>query len=300
MEELSRKNLQRMEQMRAMGLMGRMNRRVSDTMVDMKGMVMMGQMKRSIVMGCTFDAYMDALFPMTSQTACVLDSTVSVDVQIAERREFTAQSLATPMKPVRRLSGVMSNGTPNSGYMSPRMNGNGMLSPPCEDAPRSRKEKRNSWGTTTTLGIDGVGKARQGARECEGCTVRQLSRLWRYMDGKRPVGEGVPHPAPGLNGLGISGMGVTINGKMEMGVSSMEASMGNGASHQHQSPTQGQSQPQSPSTQQLKAMAAAKQLEMQKHHGRGGMMNTNGTMNMSQSAGVMPNGHSPLMHSQTA
>jgi hypothetical protein len=30
------------------------------------------------------------------------------------------------------------------------------------------------------------------------------------------------------------------------------------------------------------------------------MMNTNGSMNMSQSAGVMPNGHSPLMYSQTA
>lgn len=68
----------------------------------------------------------------------------------------------------------------------------------------SRAEKRASWGTAGAMGIDGVGKARMGARECEGRTVRQLSRLWRYAQGGRPVGEGVAV----MNGVGhgIGGM----------------------------------------------------------------------------------------------
>lgn len=48
------------------------------------------------------------------------------------------------------------------------------------------------------MGIGGVARARAGARESEGKTVRQLSRLWRYAHGGRPVGEGVAV----MNGVG--------------------------------------------------------------------------------------------------
>jgi hypothetical protein len=52
-------------------------------------------------------------------------------------------------------------------------------------------EKR-SWGTAETMGVDCVGRARPGAKECEGRTVRQLSRFWMFKRGGKPVGEGVP------------------------------------------------------------------------------------------------------------
>lgn len=50
--------------------------------------------------------------------------------------------------------------------------------------------------------MDSVGQARDSAREAEGKTVKQLSRLWRYVAGQSPVGEGV-----GIsNGVGLNGM----------------------------------------------------------------------------------------------
>lgn len=105
-------------------------------------------------------------------------------METAEKREFTAQGMAG--REARRSSGCESPGEhpTATGFAE-----GGRLA-----------AKRGSWGV---FGIDGVGRARIAARECEGKTVRQLSRLWRYVGGGRPVGEGVAI----VNGVG-KGMGM--------------------------------------------------------------------------------------------
>lgn len=156
--------------------------------------------------------YMDVLFPLNT-TEPILDEIVSVDISTAEKREFTAMGIALPMKTIvhpdhRResIDQMMMGSSMGSPEISPRTNGR----PKRNHVVRTvSSEKRSSWGTAGTLGIDGVGKARLGAKECEGRTMRQLSRLWRYERGGQPVGEGVPV----LNGFGVgmngNGMGHT-------------------------------------------------------------------------------------------
>ncbi len=176
----------------------------------------------------TFNEYMDALFHQTPTTPSCLDTIPIIDTSTAERREFIAQSTIAPIKATRSMSLGLSLHIPNypsnntSNYFSHRPSNNhttnhissnpfsahtsATLSPSLSSfdfPPRSRKEKRNSWGTTATLGLDGVGKARQCAREAEGRTVRQLSRLWRFAGGKVPVGEGIP----ASNGVGVPSVG---------------------------------------------------------------------------------------------
>jgi len=156
-----------------------------------------------MISGCgTFGAYMDCLFPRMVDADCSLDTVVRVDVQTAERREFTAQGIAMPAKAMHKIGMPMGLGI--TGVNGITAGANGRLSPD-ENTPRSRKDKRNSWGTAGALGLDGVGKARMAARECQGKTVRQLSRMWRFCGGERPVGEGVSMT------MGC-GMGMSVNG----------------------------------------------------------------------------------------
>lgn len=146
--------------------------------------------------------YLDALFPLNSHGS-VLDEVVSVDISTAEKREFTAMGVALPMKSIippdrhrESIDGIMMG--VSSPELSPKLNGSrGKRA--VRGALAKTSENRSSWGTAGALGIDGVGKARMGARECEGRTARQLSRLWRYVQGGRPIGEGVPV----MNGVGV-------------------------------------------------------------------------------------------------
>ncbi|KAL3423690.1 hypothetical protein PVAG01_05437 [Phlyctema vagabunda] len=121
--------------------------------------------------GFLFSHYLDTLFPSIQSPKAVLNEVVAVDVQTAEKREFTAQGVSVPLKTTSpRNSLMLSN--------SPIVSGG----------------KRNSWNDGGVYGtaMDAVGQARNSAREAEGQTVQQLSRLWRYVDGARPVGEGIP------------------------------------------------------------------------------------------------------------
>lgn len=56
--------------------------------------------------------------------------------------------------------------------------------------------------------VDYAVLARKSAAECEGMTVRQLSRLWRYVGSERPLGEGVGVS----NGIGNLGSGLEVMG----------------------------------------------------------------------------------------
>ncbi len=124
--------------------------------------------------------YLDLLFPTDSPAAIdILDQVVDVDMETAEKREFTAQGVALPQKSMgRHGSETSSRSQPGSPDISPK---------------GQRGQNRASWE-----GVNEVTKARIAARECEGKTVKQLSRLWRYVHGGRPVGEGVAV----LNGVG--------------------------------------------------------------------------------------------------
>jgi hypothetical protein len=132
--------------------------------------------------------YLDLIFLSNRQHATnFLDQVVEVDMETAEKREFTAQGIALPQKSTGRHSSGNTSRT-HADYSSD-------LSP--------KSKNRTSW--ETSMSVNGVGKARIAARECEGKTVRQLSRLWRYLHGGRPVGEGVAM----INGVG---KGMSSNG----------------------------------------------------------------------------------------
>ncbi len=157
--------------------------------------------------------YLDLLFPLPSTRyagdADALDLVVSVDVSTAEKREFTAQGVSLPQKSLYS-SYRDPNHTPrhsNDGMRSVSGgSGTGEANSP-EISPRSRK--RASWELAAGMGNDCIRKARVNARECEGKTIRELSRLWRYVGGVRPVGEGVAV----CNGVGNSeGNGGRMNG----------------------------------------------------------------------------------------
>ncbi|KAI9744100.1 MAG: hypothetical protein M1818_002252 [Claussenomyces sp. TS43310] len=142
--------------------------------------------------------YMDQIFPADgSPRSRFLDAVVRVDAETAEKREFTAMGIALPMKSVSNAPSYHPHhqSHPESPLRSPKSESyHNHLSGMQHD----HAVKRASWGTAGAMGLDGVGKARTGARECEGKTMRQLSRLWRFEKGGRPVGEGVPV----LNGAG--------------------------------------------------------------------------------------------------
>jgi hypothetical protein len=138
--------------------------------------------------------YLDLLFPVDGiENRNALDQVVEVDIETAEKREFTAQGFALPQKALYASRTYSHNDSISSQTRAG--------SP--EVSPRGRTafyngERRSSWDTAAAMGMGGVGKARSGARECEGKTVKQLSRLWRYANGGRPVGEGIPL----INGVG--------------------------------------------------------------------------------------------------
>lgn len=128
--------------------------------------------------------YLDLLFPTeTHHHIDFLNQVVEVDMETAEKREFTAQGVALPQKSFSRQSSE-----------------NRSLSQ--SDSPNVSPLGENIASWETAVGVNGVGRARVAAKECEGKTVKQLSRLWRYAHGGRPVGEGVAV----VNGVG-KGMG---------------------------------------------------------------------------------------------
>jgi hypothetical protein len=136
--------------------------------------------------------YLDLLFPTDPLHAIdVLNQAVEVDVETAEKREFTAQGVALPQKSISTHSSENSSRSQSDSTNA-----------------SSKSENRANW--ETTVGVSGVGKARVAAKECEGKTVKQLSRLWRYAHGGRPVGEGVAV----VNGVGerMGGHGASGSG----------------------------------------------------------------------------------------
>jgi hypothetical protein len=135
--------------------------------------------------------YLDLLFPTDAHhTFDVLNQVVDVDTETAEKREFTAQGVALPQKSNTRHGGE-----------------NGSRSQPDSTDVSPKSKNRANWETAAAMGVNGVRKARVAAKECEGKTVKQLSRLWRYVQGGRPVGEG----GAVVNGVGevsANGMGI--------------------------------------------------------------------------------------------
>ncbi|TAQ87807.1 hypothetical protein B7494_g3873 [Chlorociboria aeruginascens] len=124
----------------------------------------------------------------------LLDEVIDVDIETAEKREFTAQRMSIPLK---RLS------LPSQRQYSPLPVVNDEVSEKGFKTIKVSKESRASWnglgtGMISGIGVDGVSKAREAAREAQGKTLRQVSRLWRYAGGGRPTGEGVAI----LNGVG--------------------------------------------------------------------------------------------------
>jgi hypothetical protein len=131
--------------------------------------------------------YLDLLFPTDARAAVdILNQVVDVDTETAEKREFTAQGVALPQKSVTRQSSE--NGCRGQ-----------------SDLPDVLTMSKNK--TAAAMGINSVGRARIAAKECEGKTVKQLSRLWRYVNGGRPVGEGVA-VVNGVKGVSANGMGM--------------------------------------------------------------------------------------------
>lgn len=132
--------------------------------------------------------YLDLLFPSDAQhIGDILDQVVEVEIETAEKREFTAHGVALPQKSIAPRDDAPNQ---NSGDLP------GL-------SPTTRAKRRASWEMAAAIGISGVSKARIAANECEGKTVKQLSRFWRYVDGGRPVGEGVPV----INGVGKGHVG---------------------------------------------------------------------------------------------
>ena len=133
--------------------------------------------------------YLELIFPADGRHVVdVFNQVVEVDMETAEKREFTAQGVALPQKSIsRHSSSTSSRNQPDSPDVSPK------------------SKERASWETAAATGVNGVGKARIAAKECEGKTVKQLSRLWRYAHGGRPVGEGVAV---------VNGVGIELGGKV--------------------------------------------------------------------------------------
>lgn len=162
---------------------------------NMSKSMMMSQMSSGFMM-CQ---YLDMLFPTSSKSQmCILDEKIAVDMQTAEKREFTAQGVSMQLKAM--------------GLGRRTASGNTVYTPiteagtPMSKSEMSKVEKRAAAkGTQMMMGSESVEAARNSAKDCDGKTVRQLSRLWMYANGARPVGEGV--------GM-MNGVGLGLNGMM--------------------------------------------------------------------------------------
>ena len=146
--------------------------------------------------GFMMSQYLEMLFPTSDSTMSILDQKVVVDMQTAEKREFTAQGVSMQLA-ARGLGRRTASG--NTDYtpiaeMSTTMGKSEM----------SKAEKRK--GTHMIMGSESVQMARQSANECQGKTVKQLSRLWIYADGARPVAEGVAMGNGVDLGMGLGGL----------------------------------------------------------------------------------------------
>jgi len=156
--------------------------------------------------GFMFCQYMDMLFPLMPankrasivMSGGILDMVPIVDTETAEKREFTAMGMGMGGS----LSGMkrMSLGRMHSNY-DEMMNGSSNHSSGKDMAGKDSKmvngtgEKKDGKGEMKKerkmmTQMDGVAMARKAAKECEGKTVRELSRLWQYVNGRQPAGDG--------------------------------------------------------------------------------------------------------------
>jgi len=177
--------------------------------------------------GFLFNAhYLSSLFPSSPSPHPVLDCPVEVDVETAAKREFTAQGVSVALKSLstRQSSGSNTNVSPDQSPKSLHSHSIPMALPHSNShvigQTNGMKEgKRGSWSqqgihntSAVTPSAASVAQARNSAREAEGKTVRQLSRLWRYANGGKPVGEGVSV----VNGVGLNlnglGVGQSVGG----------------------------------------------------------------------------------------
>lgn len=194
--------------------------------------------------GFTFTHYLDIMFPpiVRNQTKSglqliggILNEVPQVDVATAEKREFMAVAMAglkmgnstsaTGMGKIMdgMIKDSKTNGT-TDGMLIENLKAEGMKGMMI-DSMKGDGMKGVSWSLS---GEDSVAVARMNARECEGKTVRQLSRLWRYVGGSRPIGEGVGM----MNGVGLGVLGIDMakisngnvmnGGSLDMGLGNLE------------------------------------------------------------------------------
>jgi hypothetical protein len=126
--------------------------------------------------GLTFTQYLQAIFPANAKGS-VLDEVVGVDVLSAEAREIAAQGLNLPLKSLSNHHEGIGGSLLSDGSLD--VNG--------KDEKRANGNARIFDSRPGDCGVQG----RTNAKEAEGKTVRQLSRLWQYADGACPAGEGV-------------------------------------------------------------------------------------------------------------
>ncbi|TLD34176.1 hypothetical protein PspLS_00109 [Pyricularia sp. CBS 133598] len=149
--------------------------------------------------------YLAALFPEQVATlancsrASVLDSIMTIERDVAEKREFAA--IASHASSTS-LAAVQSFTTPNGGSSSSSSSTN---------SKTSARDKRVSW---TGLGAT-VNGVTGGCRDCQGHRGREVSRLVRFVDVGARVGGAVAAAAGGGGGAGVigptgAGLGVAV------------------------------------------------------------------------------------------
>lgn len=160
--------------------------------------------------GFMFCQYMDMLFPLSSTTkrtgplsGGILDCVPTIDVETAEKREFTAMGMGIggSLAGMKRMS-LMRSGSveelSNGSHTSHGSHGHHVSSSKDLgkdgkmvngiDKKGHKEEARKERKLVSQM--DGVAVARIAAKECEGKSVRDLSRLWQYNNGRRPAGDG--------------------------------------------------------------------------------------------------------------
>jgi hypothetical protein len=152
--------------------------------------------------GFTLSQYLDMLFPTSNKKPArsILDEKIVIDIQTAEKREFTAQGVSMPLKPMG-LGKHPANGwlmESDSDVSSTKSSDGNVMTTGNTKQSKKKGERRLNMGGQT-MGSRGVAQARMAARECEGKTMRQLSRLWQYYGGQSPIGHGVSM----ANGMGL-------------------------------------------------------------------------------------------------
>ncbi|KAH8598673.1 hypothetical protein B0O99DRAFT_613942 [Bisporella sp. PMI_857] len=177
--------------------------------------------------GFLFDQYMDMLFPqistakrssshMSLSSGGILDTVAEVDSTMVEKREFTALGIhGTAMNGMKRMSlgrGISSISSINiPGVLSledmtqmvkdgklvageakaeTRTDKNGKTMNGTHADAKEKKDRKQNLSMSMGSPVDGVTIAKCAAKECEGKSVRDLSRLWQYQNGRRPAGEG--------------------------------------------------------------------------------------------------------------